>query len=158
MPTGFQPVFDEHSEILILGSFPSVKSRETGFYYGNPQNRFWKTLETIYGESAGGNTEAKKQFLLRKKLALWDIVYVCDITGSSDGDIKNIQPADLSGILRKSKIKKIICNGKKAFEIYKKYYGTPECACICLPSTSPANVRFNVALWKKELLSAEGEV
>ena len=146
MIKGFEPVFDKNSNILILGSFPSIKSREILFYYGNKQNRFWKLLSKIFNAEFN-TTDEKKDFLYKNKIALWDIVDECEIKGSSDSSIKIIKVSDLSVILEKADIKKIICNGKKAYEIYKKYYGNLQTECICLPSTSPANVLFNEELW-----------
>lgn len=119
---GFEPIFDRDSKLLILGSFPSVKSRETNFYYGNKQNRFWRVLEQTFCESAVESIESKKKLLQKHKIALWDIVKTCEIKGSSDSDLKCLEAVDLSLILNFAKIEKIICNGVKAFELFKKYY------------------------------------
>ena len=100
----FLPVYDENSELLILGSFPSVKSREQGFYYGHPQNRFWKVLAAVYGSEVPGTVEEKKSLLLSRHIAIWDVIDSCDIIGSSDCSIKNVVPADIAGILQKTKI------------------------------------------------------
>jgi hypoxanthine-DNA glycosylase len=151
MPKGFEPVYDKNSRILILGSFPSVKSREVNFYYGNKQNRFWKILSEIFNYNIGDSISEKIDFLLKNKIAIWDIAQECEIKGSSDNTIKQIKVADLSIILKNSDIKKIICNGKKAYEIFLKYYSHLNIENICLPSTSPANVSFNKELWKNEL-------
>ena len=146
---GFKPLFDSNSKILILGSFPSVKSREQAFYYGNKQNRFWKTLSEFYGGSVE-TIEDKIQLCLRNGVALWDIVVSCSIRGSMDADIKDYTLADLSVVLDKCNITKILCNGDKAYQLTKRAYngGIP---VTKLPSTSPANVRFDKAVWFSNL-------
>lgn len=132
------PVFDENSKVLILGSLPSVKSREVGFYYMHPQNRFWRVLEEIFKEKI----EDKKEFCLIHHIALWDTCASCEITSSSDSSIKNIVPNDLSLILEKANIVQIFTTGKKAHEIYQKYlYPVYKKEDICLSSTSPANAK-----------------
>lgn len=108
----FPPLYDEHSEILILGSLPSVKSREQMFFYGHPQNRFWKVLSAVLGETLPTTVEEKKQMLLRNHIALWDTIYSCDIIGSSDSSIRNVVPTDLNRILTESAVSRIYCNGK----------------------------------------------
>ena len=134
-----EPVYDAESKILILGSFPSVKSREQMFFYGHPQNRFWRLLENFYGVELK-SIEAKKSFLFSHHIALWDSIGQCEITGSSDASIKNVVPNDLSRILETAEIKKVFCNGKKSFELYQKYlYSKTGMGAVCLPSTSPAN-------------------
>lgn len=146
-----EPIFDRKSRILILGSFPSVKSREEGFFYGHPQNRFWKVLASVCGEDTPTNIEDKKRFLLRNRVAVWDVIHSCDIEGSSDSSIKNVVPNDLSEILKKADIRQIYVNGKKAEQLYKKYvFPRFERDAICLPSTSPAN-----AAWSLEKLVDE---
>lgn len=147
------PVYDNNSNILILGSFPSVKSREYGFYYGHPQNRFWKVISAIYGEDIPDSIEAKKDMLIRNKIAVWDVIGACDITGSADSSIKNVVPNDLSDVLSKSNIHKIYLNGKTADKLYKKYIERKiEIESYCLPSTSPANAAWNleklISAWK----------
>ena len=136
----FLPVYDENSDLLILGSFPSVKSREQGFYYGHPQNRFWKVLAAVCGSEVPQTIEEKKAMLLDNHIAVWDVIDRCDIIGSSDSSIKNVVPADIAGILPKTKITRIIANGKTAGSLYKKFSeestGLPS---VVLPSTSPAN-------------------
>lgn len=149
------PVFDENSEILILGSFPSVKSREIGFFYGHPQNRFWKVTSSVFGEKTPESIEEKKAFLLRNRIAVWDVIASCEIIGSSDASIKNVIANDLSVIIDKSKVKKIFVNGKTAEKMYSRYI-KPVLGkeCICLPSTSPAN-----AAWSTDkLIGAWGEI
>ncbi len=134
------PTFDSSSRILILGSFPSVKSRESGYFYGHPQNRFWKLLAQLFESSLPSSIEEKRSFLLRNHIAVWDVIASCDITGSSDSSIKNVVANDLSLILEAAPIQEIFTNGKKADALYKKYI-FPECGrpALCLPSTSPAN-------------------
>jgi hypoxanthine-DNA glycosylase len=124
MIKGFDPVFNDCSEILILGSFPSVLSRKDGFYYGNKRNRFWQTLALIFKEETPTTNEEKRTFILSHKLALWDIVETCNIKGSADSNLKNYSVVNLNKIIDFSKIKVIICNGKKCYEIFIKQYKT----------------------------------
>lgn len=151
---GFLPVYNAKSRVLILGSFPSVKSRETGFYYGNKQNKFWRILNTFFQGDAQ-TIEEKKQLILTNNLALWDIAVSCEIAGSSDSSIKNVVFADIAGLLKKSKVEVILCNGKTSYNLTKKYFeNTHFGACpkiICLPSTSPANVSFDENIWQETL-------
>lgn len=141
----FAPVYDEHSEILILGSFPSVKSRENQFYYGHPQNRFWKLLARIFGEPVPANIEEKKSLLLRHGIALWDVVSTCDIKGSSDSSIRNVIPCNLKQILDTAPIHTIIANGDTAFKLYNRYCEVQTgISAIRCPSTSPANAVFTL--------------
>lgn len=152
----FLPVYDENSELLILGSFPSVKSREQGFYYGHPQNRFWKVLAALCGCEVPQTIEEKKAMLLANHIAIWDVIDSCDIIGSSDSSIKNVVPADIAGILPKTNITRIFVNGKTAGNLYKKFSEkSTGIEAVVLPSTSPANAAFSleklVELWKKEL-------
>ena len=141
----FEPVWDKESEILILGTFPSVKSRENHFYYGHPQNRFWKLLANIYGESVPETIDEKKTLILKHHLAVWDVIDQCDITGSSDSSIRNVVPCDLTEILEKSNIQTIIANGAKAHELYQKHQ-LPKTRLKAqkLPSTSPANAAWSL--------------
>lgn len=146
-----QPVYDENSKILILGSFPSVKSREQMFFYGHPQNRFWKVVSAVFESPVPETIEEKREFLLSSQIALWDVIYSCDIVGSSDSSIKNVVPNDLNIILSNADIKKIFVNGKTSEKYYNKYIRneiTRE--AICLPSTSPAN-----AVWTLDRLIKE---
>lgn len=140
-----QPIFDENSKILILGSFPSVKSREEGFFYGHPQNRFWKVTSAVFEDDTPHTIEEKKSFLLRNRIAVWDVIGSCDIEGSSDSSIKNVIANDLSVILDKADIRQIYINGQTAYKYYRKYsekvIGR---SAICLPSTSPANAAWSV--------------
>lgn len=140
-----KPVYDSYSQVLILGSFPSVKSRETGFFYGHPQNRFWKVTAAVFEEEVPQTVEEKQIFLLRNKIAVWDVIHSCEITGSSDSSIKNVVVNDLSLILEQAPIRQIYVNGKKAFSLYNKYI--KPCIgweAVCLPSTSPANAAWNL--------------
>ncbi len=139
----FGPVFDEHSHILILGSFPSVKSREQQFYYGHPQNRFWKVLAALMREEIPGSIAEKREFLLRHQIAVWDVIAQCDIVGSSDSSIRNVVPVDLSWLLERTQIEQIYVNGGKAYELYQKYLlPVTERNCVRLSSTSPANAFY----------------
>lgn len=146
----FEPVFDENSQILILGTFPSVKSRENKFYYGHPQNRFWKLLAALLEEEVPVSVEEKKKFLLKNHIAIWDVIAQCDIVGSSDSTIRNVVPTDLRIILDHAPIQTIFANGGKAFELYRKYSErTTGREIIKLPSTSPANAAFQLERLKK---------
>lgn len=141
----FEPVFDSRSRILILGTFPSVKSRENQFFYGHPQNRFWKVLAAVQRDGVPRTIQEKKSFLLRHHIAIWDVISQCDIIGSSDSSIKNVVPADLSVILNHAPIQEIYANGGKAYELYCRYsLPVTGRTCIKLPSTSPANAAFNL--------------
>lgn len=134
------PVYDNHSKVLILGSIPSVKSRKVGFYYSHPQNRFWKTLSRVYEEEIGTTIQEKVDFLIRHHIALFDVLKSCDISSSSDNSIKNPIPNDLNSILKVADIKAIFTTGKKAYQLYQKYcYPDTKIKAIYLPSTSPAN-------------------
>ena len=119
----FEPVYNEHSRALILGTWPSPKSREMAFYYGHPQNRFWPMLAALTGEPvpAREDIEAKKQIILRHGLALWDTLESCTITGASDDSIRDVVPNDIAGLLRKAPIRAVFCNGATAYRIYTKY-------------------------------------
>lgn len=148
------PVYDEDSRILILGSFPSVKSRESSFFYGHPQNRFWKVLALLFEQDLPQSVEEKKAFLHRNHIALWDVVHSCEISGSSDSSIRNVVENDISVILENSKVERIFTNGATADKLYKKYiYPDIKIMPYKLPSTSPANAAFNieklVSQWKK---------
>lgn len=139
------PIYDKHSTILILGSFPSVKSREEGFFYGHKQNRFWKVVSRVLEEEEPKTVEEKKALLLRNHIAVWDVIAGCDIEGSSDSTIKNVRPNDLSTILDNAQIKAIYVNGKTAEKYYKKYIEKSiNRKAVCLPSTSPANAAWSI--------------
>lgn len=140
-----EPVYDERSRILILGSFPSVKSRETEFFYGHPKNRFWRVTAEIFDEKIPESVEEKKAFLLRNNIALWDVISKCDIEGSSDSSIKNVVLNDLSVIFQTADIKRVFVNGKTAEKYYNKYIlSETGINAVCLPSTSPANAAVSV--------------
>jgi len=153
-----EPIFDENSKILILGSFPSVKSREMVFYYAHPQNRFWRLLTSIMGEENVPLDNAEKSaFLLSHKIALWDVVASCEITGSSDSSIRNVIPNDLTPILHKADIQGIYCNGASSFKLYGKYLEKiTGIKAHLLPSTSPANASWTfdrlTEKWVEELM------
>ncbi len=152
----FLPVYDENSELLILGSFPSVKSREQGFYYGHPRNRFWKVLAAVCGCEVPKTIEEKRSMLLANHIAIWDVIDSCDIIGSSDSSIKNVVSADIAGMLSKTKITRIFANGKTAGNLYKKFSeGSTKIPAVVLPSTSPANAACSLErlteIWGKEL-------
>ncbi len=152
----FPPVYDKHSEILILGSFPSVKSREEQFFYGHPKNRFWKVLAAVFDSSVPESIEDKRSFLMSNRIALWDVVCSCEITGSADSSIKNVIPNDIYEILGNSDIKRIFLNGKTAEKYYNKYIKEKiSVEAITLPSTSPANEKWTleklISQWSKIL-------
>ena len=139
------PVYDKDSKILILGSFPSVKSREAVFYYAHPQNRFWRIMENLFGIPHLETIEDKKAFLLSHHIALWDVIGECTITGSSDSSIRDVVPNNLDRILESGNIKAVFTNGKKSDSLYRKYQEkTTGIEAICLPSSSPANAAWNM--------------
>ena len=149
------PVYDHNSEILILGSFPSVKSREGQFFYHHPQNRFWKVLAAVTNTEVPKSIEEKKTFLLEHHIALWDVVQSCEITGSSDSSIRNVIPNNLQPILEATKIQHIYCNGGTAYRLYLQYL-FPKLGILCekLPSTSPANAAWSL----DRLIDAWGQI
>ena len=150
----FPPLYDKNSEVLILGSFPSVTSREQMFFYGHPQNRFWKVTAAVFGGEVPTTIEEKKAFLHEHHVALWDVIASCDIVGSSDSSIQNVTANDLRPILEGTKIERIFVNGKTAEKLYKKYtFEKTGREGVCLPSTSPAN-----AAWIVERLAKAWEV
>ena len=139
------PVYDQNSKVLILGSFPSVKSRETQFFYGHPQNRFWRVLAAVFSAEVPTTTEEKRAFLLHHGIALWDVIASCDIIGSSDVSIKNVVANDVSRILKYAQIQAIYVNGKTAEKHYNRYLKPVlRRDAVCLPSTSPANAGWSV--------------
>ena len=141
----FGPLYDENSRVLILGSFPSVKSREQNFFYGHPQNRFWKVVSAVFGQPVPQTIEDKKHLILSSGLALWDSIASCEIAGSSDASIRNAQANDIGIILSNCNIERIYCNGRKSHELYQKYI-EPQTGreAVCLPSTSPANAQWTL--------------
>ena len=145
------PVYGRDSRILILGSFPSVKSRKTGFFYGHPRNRFWTVLALVLGGDVPETVAEKKEFLLRNRIAVWDVIRCCEIDGSSDARIRNAAANDLGVILREADIRAVFTNGKTAHRYYERYARPlTGFADVCLPSTSPAN-----AAWSTERLAEE---
>lgn len=149
-----EPIYDDKLRILLLGTFPSVKSREQKFFYGHPQNRFWKVIAAICKEPLPETVAEKKELLLSHGIAVWDVISSCDIVGSSDATITNVIPNDLSPILEKADIRQIFCNGTKSYELYQKYmFSKVKREAIKLPSTSPAN-----AAWSIERLIEEWKV
>lgn len=139
----FKPVYDENSRILILGTLPSVKSRENNFYYGHKQNRFWKLLAYLLDEPVPEIIEEKKYMLLKNHIAIWDVIQSCDIKGSSDSSIRNVTPTDIRKILETADIKQVYANGNKAGALYKKYQlPLTGKEAVVLPSTSPANAAW----------------
>lgn len=148
---GFAPVFDKDSRVLILGSFPSVKSREVDFYYGHKQNRFWKMLCGYFNEGIPATKEEKIAFLKRNKIALWDMAVSCEIKGSSDASVKNAVTADLQEILPYAKIEKILLNGTLSYDLFMKSYADLDVSFEKMPSTSPANPRYDEKVWRRAL-------
>ena len=147
------PVYNKNSQILILGSFPSVKSREGRFFYHHKQNRFWKVLSTIVNDVLPETIDEKKDFLLKNHIAVWDVIASCDIEGSSDSSIKNAVPNDFSDILKAAPIRKIYTNGGTACKLYHKYCEkVTGIKAMKLPSTSPANASYSldrlISEWK----------
>lgn len=141
----FGPVFDADSEILILGSFPSVKSREMAFFYGHPQNRFWPLMEKLLTCEIPRDAAAREKIMRMNRIALWDVIEECDIVGSSDSSIRNVVPVDIMKILNTAEIRQIFCNGNVSFRLYEKYL-YPLCGRVSvkLPSTSPANAAWTL--------------
>ncbi len=151
-----EPVYDEGARILILGSFPSVKSRESQFFYGHPQNRFWKMLAQIKDEKIPETVDEKKAFLLRNHIAVWDVIASCEIKGSSDSSIQNIQVNDITRITKHAPIQRILINGGKAYDFFCKYYCMEDFPTVYkMPSTSPANAAWSleklVTYWREKL-------
>ena len=149
-----EPVFDENSRVLILGSFPSVRSREEGFFYGHPRNRFWKVLAAVFGREEPRTIPEKRALLLQERVALWDVIASCEIDGSADSTIRNVVVNDLSRIMNTARISRIFVNGKTAQRYYDRYLRpVTGREAVCLPSTSPANAAWSVerliAEWKK---------
>ena len=150
----FPPLFDKDSRTLILGSFPSVKSRENMFFYGHPQNRFWKVISAIFDEDVPITVDEKKQLILNHKLALWDSIHSCRITGSSDSSVKDVVPNDIGIIINNSSVDRIFCNGALSYKMYSKYiFPLTNIEAVKLPSTSPANAAYSleslVSEWSK---------
>lgn len=141
----FPPLYNEESRILILGSFPSVKSREQQFFYGHKQNRFWKVTASVLSCPVPENIEEKRAMLLQHHIALWDVIGSCNIMGSSDASIQDAVPNDLSPIFERAQIRAVYANGAKSYEMYQKYiYPKNGRRIVKLPSTSPANAAFSL--------------
>lgn len=161
---GFEPVFDERSRVLVLGSFPSVLSRENRFYYGNPQNRFWRVVAAALDEPApaAGDVDAKRALLLSHGVALWDVIESCDVRGSADASIRNVVPADVARITAAAPIGAVLCNGATAGRLYRRWLEpVTSIPAEVLPSTSPANASWSLerltGRWRAALLGALGE-
>ncbi len=145
------PLYDADSEILILGSFPSIRSREARFFYGHPQNRFWPLLAALFGEEPPSTIEEKKALAHSHHIALWDSIRSCTIVGSSDSSVRDVVPNDLSEILDNSRVERIFCNGTLSHKMYMKYiYPSVGIKAVRLPSTSPANAAFGMERLKEE--------
>ena len=141
---GFEPIFDKNSRVLILGSLPSVKSREQSFYYGHPRNRFWKVTAALCREDVPQTIEDKTRLLLAHGIALWDVVSECDIIGSGDASLKNVIPTDIRPILEACDIRCIFVNGGAAAGIFERYQkNLTGRDAVRLPSTSPANAAYS---------------
>ena len=158
----FGPLFSERSRVLILGSFPSVKSREQQFFYGHPQNRFWPVVAALFDRETPRSIPEKRELILSCHLALWDSIASCEVTGSSDASIRDVRPNDLRVILDHAPIALICCNGRKSHEIYEKYIRPATGReALCLPSTSPANAQWSlaklVAAWEIVRAAAESD-
>lgn len=155
-----EPLYNADSEILILGSFPSVKSREGQFFYHHPQNRYWKVMAAVTGWPVPETIEEKKKMILDNLIAMWDVIASCEITGSSDSSIKNVVPNDIGGLIKETKIKKIYTNGATAHKYYRKYIKEKiGIEAVQLPSTSPANAAWSlerlIEAWGKELRASD---
>jgi len=154
----FDPISDERSSILILGTMPSVQSRAGSFYYAHPRNRFWTVVASVFGQSQPESIADKTHLLLDNGVALWDVLASCDISGSDDSSIRNPVCNDIAALVSNSSIVKILCNGTKAFNLYRKHIDLPQ-PVHCMPSTSPANAAWSVArlvaTWRGEMLDIE---
>ena len=147
----FGPVFDEHSRVLVLGTLPSPKSREQGFYYGHPRNRFWPVLAEIFGEETPKTPAERRAFALRHGIALWDVLSECDIEGAADSSIINPVPSDIPALLKKAPVAAVFTTGATATRLYKKFIEPKTgLAPIPLPSTSPANARLGLSALASE--------
>lgn len=158
---GFQPVFDERSRVLVLGSFPSARSREEGFYYGNPRNRFWRVMARVLDEAipADDDISAKRELLLRHGIALWDVVESCEVRGSSDASIRDVVPVDIARVTAAAPVRAVFCNGGTAGRLYHRWLEqTVGLSAEVLPSTSPANAAWSLKRlterWSEALLGS----
>ncbi|MBE6727699.1 MAG: DNA-deoxyinosine glycosylase [Ruminococcaceae bacterium] len=153
-----EPLYNCHTKRLILGSFPSVKSREQSFFYGHPQNRFWRIISHLFNEELPLSIEDKKELILNNNLGLWDVIGSCEITGSSDSSIKNVKANDLGIIFEKCNIETVFVNGKTAEKYYVKYIEPKiKIKAVCLPSTSPANAAWSFERLFKAWSVVKGE-
>lgn len=153
----FDPVVDADCRLLILGSFPSVRSRENAFYYGHPQNRFWRVIAGVFDEPVPASVGEKKAFLLRHHIALWDVIASCGINGSSDASIRDAVPVDIDRVMRAADIRTILCNGSLAGKLYARHLAAlTGLEAITLPSTSPANAAWSLErlteAWRRAIL------
>ena len=149
-----KPLYNSESKTLILGSFPSVKSREDNFFYAHPQNRFWRVISSLFNSEIPKTNKEKTKLILDNNLALYDVIYSCDIISSADNTIRNVTPSNLVDVIKNSKIDRVFVNGKTAEFYYIKYLEkTLNIKCVCLPSTSPANANFTleklIEKWKE---------
>lgn len=154
------PVYDKNSRILILGSFPSVKSREAQFFYGHPQNRFWKVMSAVLSCDLPVTVQQKKLMLLSHNIAVWDVIGSCEITGSSDATISSVVPNDIAGLVAETSVTRIFANGATSYNMYKRYCrDNVGIEAVKLPSTSPANAAFSldrlISEWKSQILSQQ---
>ena len=152
-----KPIYSSSSEILILGTFPSVKSREECFFYAHPQNRFWRVMASVCNSEVPQTVQEKTSLILDNNFALWDVIHSCEVTGSADSSIRNVVPNDITEILVNSNVNRIYVNGKKAENLYKKYIEKQTgIRAVCLPSTSPANAQWSLErlteYWKSALI------
>ncbi len=145
IPQPFEPVCGKNARVLVLGSFPSVKSRENGFYYGHPRNRFWAVIAALYGESVPATIAEKRVLLEKHGIALWDVIESCEIIGSSDSSVRDAAAADIHALIKKTGINRVYCNGALAHSLYEKHI-LPLCGvpAVRLPSTSPANAAYDL--------------
>ena len=144
---GLPPLHGDHARVLILGSFPSPKSREQGFYYGHPQNRFWPMMAALTGSPVPEHDDipAKRQMIIQNGLAIWDVIRSCDIIGASDASIRNVEPNALADLIARLGVERVVCNGSTSARLYRKYAQTSTgLDCVGLPSTSPANASFRL--------------
>lgn len=139
------PVWDKDSRVLILGSFPSVRSREAGFYYHHPQNRFWRVLAALFDEEVPQDIPARRAFLIRHRIALWDVIADCELDGSADADIRDPHPNDIAALLSRTRIRRVFCNGALAMKLYRRFAGQALPGACPLPSTSPANASYSLS-------------
>lgn len=153
----FGPFFRADSKLLILGSFPSVKSREEAFYYAHPQNRFWRVLASCFGDEAPQTLRQKHELLERHRIALWDVIEECEITGSSDASIRGAVPTDIGSLLGQTSIDRIVLNGRTAERCFLRFHPDFALPTVTLPSTSPANAAWSferlIAVWKSALMN-----